>query len=156
MRSVYENGGENNKLKSLNQLFLRNKTCVSLALLLFWETQKPWAGVAFPLTWCLGHSHWELRELVLLPPELLLFHLESLTPHHGGKVGQSLGLCSQHFIILIILQGEAYSLLPSVQGQPWCCLQPKGRIGEWALLLFSFWWPGFYCSGTTSFQNILH
>ena len=44
MKSVHENR-DDDELKSPKQLLLRNKARVSLALLLFWETRNPWAGM---------------------------------------------------------------------------------------------------------------
>lgn len=61
--------------------------------------------------------------------------------------------CDLHLLILFIRRKETCILQPT--GQPWCCLQPKDGIGEWALLLFSFWWLGFCCSRLTFFPNVL-
>lgn len=116
MKSGHENR-DDDKLKSPNQLFLRNKTRVSLALLLFGETQNPWARMAFPLIiWCMGHSYWWLKK----PPQLLLLHLGSRTPWHDGKQWQSFGLCNQHALVWFTCKGRSMHLaiLRGIRGHP--------------------------------------
>lgn len=125
VKSVHENEEENNKLKSPNQLFLRNKACVSLALLLFQETWNPWAAMAFPLTWYLSHSLWELREASQPYSCIWGTQLPSM-------------LC------FIYIKGRSMPL--AVRGSHSADSLPKKKIGDW--------WLGFYCSRLTFFQNI--
>lgn len=117
MRSVHENGEENNKLKSPNQSFLWNKTHVCLPLLLFWETQNPWAREAFPLSWS-----WVIptESSGNTPPIVITLQFGEPDTLHGGKLWQSLGFCSQLLLTLIILREEACSFQPN--RQPWCGL----------------------------------
>ena len=127
MRSVHENGEENNKLKSPNQSFLWDKTLLfGLAFVL--ENTESLGKGGLSLVLILGHSHWELRKHPPIVITLQFGEPDTLTWWEVVAIAWLLHPAVTHFNYI----GGRSMQLPA-QGTVMVLPSIQGRVGEWAL-----------------------